>query len=101
MKKALHYFVLAAIEGDVDARNNLGVSEKRAGNTNKAIKHWTIAARGGDTNSLQNIKLLFTNGLATKDDYTKALQAYQIYLSEIRSEQRDKAAAARDDYKYY
>ena len=47
------------------------------------------------------IQQLYKLGHATKDDYSKALQAYQKYLDEIRSEQRDKAAAANDKYKYY
>ena len=41
------------------------------------------------------------NGHATKDDYTKALRAYQAYLVEIKSTQRDKAAAASANYRYY
>ena len=39
-------------------------------------------------------------GHATKDDYAKALRAYQAYLAEIKSDQRDKAAAASADYRY-
>lgn len=35
------------------------------------------------------------------NDYKKALQSYQEYLSEIKSPQRDKAAAARENYRYY
>jgi len=31
----------------------------------------------------------------------EALRSYQIYLGEVKSPQRDKAAAARDDYRYY
>ena len=50
--------------------------------------------------SLKQIKRLFTEGHAAKDDYTKALRLYQAYLDEIRSDQRDKAAAGDEDYKY-
>ena len=50
---------------------------------------------------MQEIKELYTDGHATKEDYIKALQVYQTYLSEIKSDQRDKAAAAREDYRYY
>jgi len=31
----------------------------------------------------------------------KALRSYQTYLGEIKSEQRDKAAATWDDCRYY
>ena len=44
---------------------------------------------------------MYSKGCATKDDYAKALQAYQAYLSEIKSDDRDKAAAFSDDFKYY
>ena len=59
-----------------------------------------ISAGGGDNNSMKAVLLLYKTGLATKDDYTKALLAYQKYLDEVRSEQRDKAAAADDGNKY-
>ena len=39
--------------------------------------------------------------MATKDDYLNALQAYEAYLSDIMSAQRDKAAMANDRYLYY
>ena len=41
------------------------------------------------------------NGDATKNDYAKALLSYQANLVEIKSAQRDEAAAVNDDYKYY
>ena len=44
---------------------------------------------------------MYTAGYATKDDYTKALLACQAYLEEVRSEQRDKAAAFSDELKCY
>ena len=83
------------------ARDNLGTIEESSGNINRAIKHYTIAAKSGQSNSLTYIQDLYTDGLATKDDYTNALRAYQEYLSEIKSPQRDKAAAFSDDYRYY
>ena len=99
-KKANHYFKLAAIEGNVNSRYNLGNSETRAGTVKRALKHYMIAAEGGNNNSLKQIQKLYTNGHATKGDYTKALRAYQAYLAEIKSTQRDKAAAARGK-RYY
>ena len=43
---------------------------------------------------------MYTSGHATKDDYAKALREYQTYESEIKSLQRDEAAAFNDDWKY-
>jgi len=100
-KKAIHYWELAAMQGHADARHNLGNMEARAGNSDRAIRHWMIAVRSGYTGSLRGIKLLYTEGHATKDDCTKALQHYQEYLNEVKSVQRDEAAAAGDQYKYY
>jgi len=100
-KKAAHYYELAAIGGDEVARYNLALDEKTAGNIQRALKHLMIAVRGGDGPSLKEIQGLYTNGDATKDDYTKALKAYQEYLAEIKSVQRDTAAAADERYRYY
>ena len=60
-----------------------------------------IAVGGGNDKSLETIRLMVTIGDATKDDYAKALRAYQSYLDKIKSDHRDKAAAANEDYKYY
>ena len=100
-KKARHYYELAAIGGDVKARYNLGNNEQHEGNMNRALKHYMIAVEGGLDNALKRIQELYAYGHATKEDYSKALRAYQAYLSEIKSAQRDAAAAFDDLYKYY
>ena len=100
-KKANHYYELGAMRGDVYARRNLGHNEIQAGNFDRALKHYMIAAGGGYSDSLNEIKKLYSHGIATKDDYTKALQSYQEYLRKIKSKQRDEAAAAREDRRYY
>ena len=99
--KANHYHELAAMGGSPEARHNLGYDEARAGNYDRAIKHYMIAAGGGYSDSVKSIQQLYLDGHATKEDYTNALQAYQKYLDEIRSEQRDQAAAFDDEYKCY
>ena len=88
------------MKGHVKARDNLGIIEEDAGNTERALKHYMIAVRGGDNDSLDCIKDMYSDGDATKEDYTKALKSYQIYLDEVKSKQRDEAAAASDDNKY-
>jgi len=79
----------------------LGAKEYNAGNYDNALKHFMIAVRGGHTRSVKVIQQLYMNGHATKDHYTNALQSHQAYLDEIKSDQRDKAAACNDEYKYY
>jgi len=83
-KKANYYFELAAMGGNAIARYNLGINEQEAGNIDRALKHHMIAVRDGYTKSLEQIKLMYSNGDATKGDYTKALQLYQTYLEEIK-----------------
>ena len=67
----------------------------------RAFRHLMIAARSGLSESLDIIKQMYSKGYATKDDYTKALRSYQEYLCEIKSDQRDKAAAADEENRYY
>ena len=101
-EKANHYYELAAMGGDADARYNLGNREVVAGNMDRAIKHHMIAVGSGDNDSLDMIKKLYSTGDATKEDYTEALRAYQAYLVEIKSDARDKAAAfSSERYRYY
>ena len=100
-KKATHYYELAAMGGVVEARYNLGVCEAFAGNMDRAVKHYMIASGTGCTDSLKEVQVLYMNGDATKDDYTKALRSYQANLVEIKSAQRNEAAAYSDEYKYY
>ena len=82
-KKAIHYYELAAMGGVVNARYNLGCDEYNAGNKGRSLKHFLIAVEGGDHEPVKMIQQIYMNGDATKDDYTKALQAYQSYLAEI------------------
>ena len=100
-KMARHYYELSAMDGNVSARYNLGISEENAGNFDRALKHYMIAVRGGDTDSVKEIQDMYMNGLATKDHYANALRSHQAYLVEIKSDQRDKAAALGDGYRYY
>jgi len=102
VERDAHYWRLAAIGGDIKARYNLGVFVvNNAGNYERALKHFLIAVGSGDNESLKQVKQLCMRGRVTKDDYAKALQAYQTYLDEIKSDQRDAAAAHDEGFKYY
>ena len=101
VKKAIYYYELAAIRGDIYARYNLGQVEWSADNMDRALKHYMIAVRGGHAKSLNRIQLFYTKGYATKDDYTKALRLYQTCVDEVKSAQRDEAAAFNVDWTYY
>ena len=89
-KKAKHYFELAAMKGDIDARHNLGCVELDAGNGHRAYKHFIIAAKAGDKGSLDEVKEGFMNGMITKDEYANTLRAHQPRQDEMQSDDRDK-----------
>ena len=94
MRKAKYYYELGAMGGDAAARHNLGTVEAHAGNMNRAVKHWTISASAGRDGSLKRIRECFMEGYATRDDFEKALRAHKRSKDEMKSEQRELAAAA-------
>ena len=101
IKKAVYYWELAAMGGCAPSRLALGyIEQNNRGNMVKAIKHYMISVEGGVHKSLKQIQELYSNGHVSKEKYTEALRSYQKYLDEIRSPQRDKAAAYKDEYKY-
>ena len=81
----------AAVGGHEVSRINLGNSEAEAGNIDRAAKHWMIAASSGHKESLNNIRMGFMNGNATKAQYETALRDHQAYIDEVKSYQRDVA----------
>ena len=90
-KKAKYYYELAAMNGYVLARHNLGCFEGETGNIQRAMKHLVLAARAGYGESLENVKQGFMNGYVTKDQYANTLREYQKSQYEVKSEARDKA----------
>ena len=103
MKKANHYFELAAIMGNIESRFNLGIYEiNDCQNLTRGFQHLMIGVRSGSNNCLKVIQELHSNGHVTKDDYSKALRAFRDYLDLIKSDKRDQAAAANyEEYRYY
>ena len=92
-KKANHYYEIAAMNGSVFARHNLGANEYNAGNHKRAMKHLIIAASAGYKRSLDEVKEGYVEGFVTKDEYAQTLRAYQKSQDESKSKARDKAKA--------
>ena len=92
-KKAKHFFELAAINGNVYARHNLGCMDGQAGNHHRAFKHYILAAKAGEKKSLEAVKAGFMGGIVTKDEYANTMRAYQEIQDEMKSDARDKAEA--------
>ncbi|MDB4430403.1 zinc finger MYND domain-containing protein [bacterium] len=93
-KKAMHYYELAAMSGDVHARHNLGFQEGKAGNYHRAMKHFRLAANAGYKKSLDMVKKGYMDGIVTKDEYASTIRAYHQRVDETTSDDRDKAEAA-------
>ena len=93
MKKAKHYYELAVMNGHIKARYNLGNNEARAGNHQRAMKHFVISACVGCKESLDKVKDGYMGGIVTKDEYANTLREYQTSQDEMKSDARDKAAA--------
>ena len=89
--KAFHHYEAAAMCGQVNARYNLGCMEGMAENHDLALQHCMISATLGHKDSLNAVKTLFMNGLATKADYAAALRGYQNAVEEMSSPERDEA----------
>ena len=94
-KKAKYYWEIAAMNGDAQARIELGGIEFEQGNYDRAYKHYMIAARGGFDMSLKKVGEGYKDGYVTKDEYANTLRAYQCSVDEMKSKQRDIAAAQR------
>ena len=92
--KAKHYYELAAMDGNVSARHNLGLLEGAAGNYHRAMKHFIIAAKAGHDGSLDYTKRGYKGGLIAKDEYADILRAYQARQEEMKSDEREEAAKA-------
>ena len=90
-KRALHHAEQAALLGHPEARHNLGYEEMKNGRSDRGVKHYIIAAKLGDDNSLDVLKEIYKAGLVSKDDFTEALRGYQSAIKATKSPQREAA----------
>ena len=79
--KMLYHLEEAAIGGLPIARHNLGVNELVHGNEERAVKHWIIAAKQGEDNSMKMLVKTFQKmeaikkKVVSKDPRAKAIRA--------------------------
>ena len=77
---------------NVYARYNLGCMEGKAGNHNRAMKHYMLAAKaGGSKDSLDAVKVGFVNGIVTKNEYANTSHAHKEQQDERENDTREKA----------
>ena len=93
-KKELYHTEQAAIEGHPAARHNLGISEWRNGQLDRAVKHFIIAAKLGFDESLEHVKNLHKHGRVSKEDFAAALRGHKAAIDATKSPQREAAEAA-------
>ena len=93
-KKAEYHLEIAAMAGHVRARQNLGDLELHIGNDHRAMKHFLISASGGDETSMEAIQFGYRHDLVNKDVFEKTVRAHKKSQDELKSEWRDRAAAA-------
>jgi len=95
--KLTRFMEEAAIGGHPEARYNLGYGYWNAlhGNTERAAKHWIIAAAQGHDDSINDLMDEFRRGFVSKDDLAAALRAHQAAVDATKSPQREAAEEYR------
>ena len=89
--KCISHWEQAAIRGHVGARYLLGGYEWNNGRYDRAVKHWIISASLGDDGSLKWLTKSYKEGHVSKDDFARALRAYQAAVDAMKSPQRETA----------
>jgi TPR repeat protein len=92
-RKATYQKQLAAMAGNVQARYSLGCDEGNADNMDRAYKHWMISVNDGCHSSMKEVQEGYKSGFVTKDDHAKTTRAYGNSIDEMKSDDRDRAAA--------
>ena len=91
--QGIPYLESAAMRGCADSRHHVGLVEGMNRNFDRAVRHLLISSNMGYEESLDVIKEMFADGLATEQQYAEALKGYQDALEEMKSPQRDEAEA--------
>ena len=93
-KKVVYHLEEAAIGGHPSARYNLGLQEMENRRIYRAMKHFIIAAKQGENDSLRAVKTYFAHGFVSKEDYEATVREHQAAVDATKSQPRDAAAAA-------
>ncbi|EJK48939.1 hypothetical protein THAOC_32222 [Thalassiosira oceanica] len=89
--KGIEFWSKAAMQGHVVSRHSLGNHEGRKGNYDRALRHYLVSAKMGYEESVEMIKMMFMDGIATKEHYAEALRGHQDAVEEMKSHDRDEA----------
>ena len=92
-KKEVYHREQAAIGGHPEARYSLGATEWNNGRYERAIRHYVIAAKLGDDDSMKRLKDGLQHGFISKDDFASTLRAHHAAVRSTKSPQREAAEA--------
>ncbi len=94
-EKAVYHWEIAAIGGHPQARQNLAMIEedKNNGNVERAVKHYTIAAKLGEEKSMKALWIHYSAGNITKEELDVTLRGHQAAIDATKSAQRDAGEA--------
>ena len=90
-EKAIRHWEKAAIGGHPKARYNLGVYQENSGNTERAVKHFMIAAKLGDEESMTMLWKFYSDGRITKEDLEDTLRTHKAAIDATKNAERDAA----------
>ena len=93
MRNARRFYEEAAKRGSLPARFGLGEMNLENNNIDLAIRHWKIAAEGGDTESMETLWDLFYQGELSKAELEETLRAHQTAFDERFSKDRKRLLA--------
>ena len=91
LEKAIPHWEDAAIGGHPMARHNLGVYEGNSGNTERAVKHYIIAAKLGYEESMTMLWKFYSDGRITKQDLEDTLRTHKAAIDATKNSQREEA----------
>eukprot|EP00984_Skeletonema_dohrnii_P022262 scaffold11395_cov95-Skeletonema_dohrnii-CCMP3373.AAC.1 len=89
--KETYHFEEAALGGHPIARHALGCIEEENGRHYRAVKHFIIAAKLGQDETIQKLKEMYKSGHVSKEDFASALRGHQATVDATKSSQRELA----------
>ena len=92
-EKEVYHWEKAAIGGNPIARHELASIEEENGNTERAVKHYIIAANLGYEGSMQVLWEYYSIGNITKEKLESTLRTHKAAIDATKSSQRDAAEA--------
>ena len=92
MGKEKYYLEEAAISGHPGARCTIGTYEWiNNRNTERAVKHFIIAATQGDDDAMKMLMIIFREGFLKKESLAATLRVHKAAVDATKSPERDAA----------